>query len=346
LFLAVLSAGALAAAMACDDKNPVNLNPSPMLKELTIGGLHALQHPGETLQLTATGAYSDGRTSDLTAEVSWASGDTRVVTIRPGGQLTATGYGRTNITAIPSGGVPSARADARVLPEDMFLVSGRVTGEGFFYLPDVAVSITLSDGTVIRTTTDQNGGYTLPGRGDVVVRAEKAGYAQEEKSANVDRDIGVFFELDRLQDSGSIAGTYTLVFTAPSSCTLPAEVMRRQYTARIYEPDRLFVELSGADMEAWGWAGFTGTREGSAVHFDISDAFTFADYAVFVERLDPQRNLAFSGVATGVIEGNAIIATFDGRVQLRSVVGSPVFAECRAADHRLDFVKAEPARRR
>jgi hypothetical protein len=125
-------------------------------------------------------------------------------------------------------------------------------------------------------------------------------------------------------------------------------VQRRQYTARIYEPDTLWVELSGADMEAWGWAGFTGTRDGNTVHFDIDDTFVpfVDDDPMFVERLDPQRNLAFWGVASGVIEGNAIIATFNGRVQLRSVVGSPVFAECRAADHRLDFVETEPARRR
>ena len=341
----------LAGAIACD-KSPVAPSEQQQkvsLQALAIGGLQALQHPGEALQLSATATFSDGSTRDVTAEVRWASRDTRVVAIRPGGQLTATGYGRTIVDAFHPAGGPSARADARVLPEGMFLVSG-VVREGPFELPDVEVSITLPDTTLIRATTDASGSYRLPGQGDVVVRAEKAGYSREEKTATVDRDIAVLFELDRLQDAGSIAGTYTLVFTASSSCTtLPAEVLRRQYTARIYEPKTLWVELVGADMEAWGWAGFTGTRDGSSVHFDIDDSYSIVDDDwVFVERLDPQRNLAFSGVATGTIEEDAIIATFDGRVQLRSVSGFPptVFAECKAADHRLEFARAQPARRR
>ena len=344
--LSVLIAGVLAAAIACDDKNPVApTGPSgPSVQALTIGGLQPLQHPGEVLQLSATATFSDGSTRDVTADVRWASGDARVVTVQSGGQLTGTGYGRTIVTAFHPAGGPSARADARVMPEGMFLVSGRVTGEGHFELPDVAVSVTLPDTTVVRTTTDEVGRYKLPGRGDVVVRAEKVGYSPEELPAAVDRDIEVSFELDRLQDSGSIAGSYTLVFTASPSCTLPADVMRRQYIARIYEPKTLWVELTGADMEAWDWAGFTGTREGNTVHFDINDSFSFFE-PVFVERLDPGHNLAFAGVATGAIEEDAIVVVFNGRVQLRSVTGFPpsVFAECRAADHRLEFVRLEPA---
>jgi hypothetical protein len=345
--LAVLTAGVLAAAVACDDKNPVAPSgpPPPTVQTLAIGGLQSLQHPGEVLQLSATGTFSDGSTRDVTADVLWTSGDARVVTIRSGGQLTATGYGSTDITAVHRTGGQSARASARVMPEGMFLVTGRVTGEGHFELPGVAVSVTLPDATVIRTTTDEAGIFRLPGRGDVVLRAEKAGYSPEEKPAVVENDVDVSFELDRLQDSGSIAGSYTLVFTASASCKLPAEVLRRQYTARIYEPESLWVELGGADMEAWGSAGFTGTRAGSTVHFDIYDGYSLdlGNDLVFVERLDPGRNLAFSGVATGAIEEEAILATFNGRVQLRSVGFPPaVFAECRAADHRLEFVRAEP----
>jgi hypothetical protein len=306
-----------------------------------------MQNPGETLQLSATGTFSDGSTRDVTRSVNyWFSDDVRVVTIRSDGLLTATGYGTAGIRAVYQPTGPSATASARVMPEGMFLVKGVITGEGDFRLADVTVSITLPDASVIRTTTDETGIFRLPGRGDAMVRAEKAGYSPEEQPAVVDHDIDVSFELDRLQDPPSIAGSYALVFTASPSCTLPADVMRRQYLARIYEPDTLWVELSGADMEAWGWAGFTGTREGSTVHFDIYDSYAFD--AVFIERLDPQRHLAFSGVATGVIEEPAIAATFNGRVQLRSVGGSPptVFAECKAPDHRLEFAGVVPTRRR
>ncbi|MGE5832865.1 MAG: carboxypeptidase-like regulatory domain-containing protein [Acidobacteriota bacterium] len=345
----------LAAAVACD-KNPTA--PSGVtgsgsgtrvtLQTLAIGGLRPLEHPGQVLQLTATGTFSDGSTRDVTTQVSWLSYDSHVVSLQADGQLTATGYGTTDIIATyPSTGGLSTKASARVMPEGMFLVRGVVWSGLGAGVANVAVSVTLPDGAVIRTTTDEAGTYRLAGRGDVVVRAEKTGYSPEERSVTVNGDVDVPIELNRLADADSIAGSYTLVFTAASSCTLPAEVMRRQYIARIYEPDKLQVELSGADMEAWGWAGFTGTRDGNSVHFDIIDSYSSLDEDfVFVERLDPQHNLGFSGTATGRIEGGAIVAEFNGRVQLRSVTGLPVFSECRAPNHRLEFAKREAARRR
>lgn len=348
----------LAAAIGCD-KNPTapsdtgsSSGTRVTLQTLAIGGLRPMQHPGEVLQLTATGTFSNGLTRDVTAEVRWFSTDQHVVSLRADGQLTAIGYGTTDVsamypaTALSTNGL-STKASARVMPEGMFLVRGMVWSGLGAGVSNVAVSVTTLDGTVMRTTTDEAGTYRLAGRGDVVVRAEKTGFGPEERSVTVTGDVDVSIELDRLADADGIAGSYTLVFTAASSCTLPAEVMRRQYIATIYEPDMLQVELSGANMEAWGWAGFTGTRDGSSVNFDIIDHYSSLDEDfVFVERLDPQHNLGFSGTATGTIEGGAIIATFNGRVQLRSVDGRTVFAECRAADHRLEFAKREAARRR
>jgi Carboxypeptidase regulatory-like domain len=350
--LSALAAGVLAAVIACD-KNPAapsdvtgsGSGPSVTLQTLAIAGLRPLEHPGEVLQLTATGTFSDGSTRDITAQVYWRSNDLHVVSLRADGQLTATGYGTTDvIAAYPSAGGPSTRASARVMPEGMFLVKGVVTGEGQFRLSNVAVSVTWADGTVIRTTTDEAGIYRLAGRGDIVVRAEKTGYSPEEKPVSVSGDVDVPIELDRPADFDSIAGSYTLVFTAATSCTLPVEIMRRQYIARIYEPETLQVELSGADMEAWGGAGFTGTRDGNTVHFDIYDNYGLDQDFVFIERLDPGHNLAFSGTATGTVEGGAIVAAFNGRVQLRSVTGPTVFSECRAPNHRLEFAKREVAR--
>lgn len=77
-----------------------------------------------------------------------------------------------------------------------------------------------------------------------------------------------------LGDGGtsSIEGEYRLTVTASRSCSLPAEVRQRRYTARVTEakPGYVTVALSGADFsfipdELGGEAGFDGARNGDAL---------------------------------------------------------------------------------
>jgi len=58
---------------------------------------------GTSVQLTATGTFSDGSTQDLTTSVSWTSEDTTIATPHPGGLATGTGVGMTTITATQAG---------------------------------------------------------------------------------------------------------------------------------------------------------------------------------------------------------------------------------------------------
>jgi uncharacterized protein YjdB len=58
---------------------------------------------GHTLQYTATGTYSNGSTSDITATVSWASSDPTKATISSGGLATGVLNGSTTISATLSG---------------------------------------------------------------------------------------------------------------------------------------------------------------------------------------------------------------------------------------------------
>jgi plastocyanin len=58
---------------------------------------------GGTLQVTATGTYSDASTQDLTGQVLWASSNTAAATIAAGGLATAGGGGATTISATLSG---------------------------------------------------------------------------------------------------------------------------------------------------------------------------------------------------------------------------------------------------
>lgn len=54
---------------------------------------------GATQQFTATGAYSDGTTADLTASVTWASSNHRIATIDSSGLLTTAFRGATTVSA-------------------------------------------------------------------------------------------------------------------------------------------------------------------------------------------------------------------------------------------------------
>jgi len=66
---------------------------------------------GATQQFTATGTYSDGKTQDITSQVTWASSDTTVISISSGGLATGLKLGTASISA-SSGTVSSPAGGA------------------------------------------------------------------------------------------------------------------------------------------------------------------------------------------------------------------------------------------
>jgi hypothetical protein len=341
--------GVLVAA-ACGDNpaapsetpSPPPTTPAVVPRSIAITGNTSLSRPGETSQLTATVTFADGTTRDVTGEAAWSGGyfEWGAVCTVSHGLVTAVSYGRALIQVqypASSSGI-GGHADAQVLPEGASLLTGQVT-EGGFPLEQARVEVTSPWGTWTAMTY-LNGSYRLPARGDVTVRAEKDGYGPAVKRITTERDEKLDFDLRRRDAPGDIRGLYALTFTASPSCTLPAEAMRRSYTARISEAgDQLIVDLSGADFMVWfEMPGFTGRREANAVSFTIASDLDAA-YTV-IERLDPAREIAFSGTATGTIEDRRIIAGYNGEVVVRTT-GSPhnPLARCQAGDHRLEFVR-------
>jgi uncharacterized repeat protein (TIGR03803 family) len=75
-----------------------------VLNAIAITPANPTVQSGATLQLTATGTYSDGTTRDLSSSVIWASNATRFATVAPGGLATGVALGSTTITAT-SGGI-------------------------------------------------------------------------------------------------------------------------------------------------------------------------------------------------------------------------------------------------
>jgi hypothetical protein len=329
---------ALVGLSACDNGNPVTPTlPTPVVTPMSIAitGRTSLTRPGDSAQLTATATFSDGTTRNVTAEAEWVMDHPDVVSVSPrGGLLTAGSWGQCYVTVQFAS--LSARQQVRVVPEGMFLVTGRVTDGAGSPVPQARVELTSSDGLLNRFTNSQ-GMYAHPARGDVVLRVEKDGYEVQVRPLTVTRDEQANFEL-RLAGAG-LTGTYRLTFIASPSCTLPSEVGRRTYTAQMREtgPNAVLVELDGADFSVWGCAGFTGRREGNMVTFDITSDYT-AD-CQFIEALGVRdRELAFSGTAIARLE-DAIDATFSGEVVLRTWAGHATIARCQATDHRFEFTR-------
>ena len=77
---------------------PLNVS-SATLDSIAVTPRTALLAPASTLGYQATGTFSDGTTQNITNVVAWSSSASNVVTINPGGQVTAQSAGSATITA-------------------------------------------------------------------------------------------------------------------------------------------------------------------------------------------------------------------------------------------------------
>lgn len=362
IILGAFGLAALIAGVACDDKgNPGSNGPAgptatatsasaaPAPTSAVITCSARLSRPGDTCQLTMMVTFSDGSTRDVTAEAGWGYGN--AVRVSPTGLVTAIAYGTGEVIHNAYRGLGPNPMLVRVVPEGSFIVTGRVA-EGGFKVEDARVSARSAAGTAM-TASLEDGRYELaPVSGDAVLRVEKDGYVAQEKKLNVQRDETADFELPRNRGTAGIDGVYTLTFTAGPSCTLPPELMRRTYLARVSEAAAgLLVELDGPGFPGdWYLYGFRGKRDGSAVFFDIhgtpGDPVSDYDY-IFTESLDGScsmlqpcgpghRFLSFKGTATGSIGEKSISTVFSGMVLLYT--GSATLAKC-PGDHRLEFAR-------
>ena len=302
---------------------------------VTIAGPSSLDHPEATDQLTATVTFSDHTSRDMTREASWLG--TEPIAIIGPGVIKAISYGTGSVSA--SYRNVGASVSIRIAPAGAFLIAGSVRSEDGFRVAQARVGFSSHCGTH-STITDVFGGYILPAEGEATMRVEREGFRPQVKQMVVGADGQVDFQLQHVEVAGDLTGTYRLIVTASASCRLPLEVMQRSYDAHVLDmPPDLLVRLSGANMVAWGGEpGFTGSRNQSTVRFDIRD--TFDDGYNFIERIDPGRDLYYSGTATGTADKARIVATFSGRLRLQAF-GGGVIASCEASDHRLDLTRSE-----
>lgn len=331
LFLFAVVGGTAACA-----KSPVapgtTGQPPVAVQSISISGTTTLQHPGDTSQLDAVATFADGTIRNVSSEAGWTVDQWERASVLRGGLLTARAYGECHVTVVY--GSASARVLVRVVPNGMFLLAGRVTEESGLPLWQARVRLSSSPDQT-STVTNTRGVYSLPASGESEVRVEMDDFEPQLKRVTVTRDEQLDFQL--AFNRRGFGGVYRLMFSAAASCALPADAMRRAYIARITEmaPGALVVALSAAEFVVWGEAGFVGRRDGTTLRFDIASEY-IADYQ-FIEWLDPDRELAFSGTAIAAV-GDTFIAAFSGTVVVRRRSGS-VLTQCEATDHRLEFTR-------
>src|SRR5436189_5688459 len=78
---------------------PTMASPVATLFGRSVSGASSIKGRGQTLQLHAIGTYTDGSTSEQTADVIWSSSNPAVATVTNQGLVTSTGFGVADIVA-------------------------------------------------------------------------------------------------------------------------------------------------------------------------------------------------------------------------------------------------------
>lgn len=180
---------------------------SPLVTSLTISGKTSSvgvdqsgnawlgMVPGETAQLSATAAFSDGTQRDVTAETvwrcPWVARNCSVSVVSPG-VIRAGVSGWDTLEARYGSAAPSptnrAAARVRVAPEGVFLLDIAVVDVlDAFVVLDALVEVTSPAGA-FSARSDFEAPVTLPVVGDAVLQVEKAGYVTVRKSMTVGSD--------------------------------------------------------------------------------------------------------------------------------------------------------------
>lgn len=118
-FVGVIACVAFVAVSACGgDPPPAAPTPAPpafVRVDISVPASAGLAAPGDTLQLRAIASFDDGSRTDVTGEARWSVVNPAVVSVSPGGLVTAVGYGYSIVSAFYSN--RAADANLAVSPE-------------------------------------------------------------------------------------------------------------------------------------------------------------------------------------------------------------------------------------
>lgn len=184
--IAIVPAGATTGIIAVTALGGTSLSAQnftvPVLTAISITPPNPVLEPGRTLQLTATGTYSDVTTRDLSSLATWTSANTAIATAATTGLIRTFGVGTTTIKAAYQGIAGSTTLQVRsleALPPDPATVAPPInptvpttvgvalqflyTGPAPIQTGVAAATINPERSTLLRGTVKTTGGLALPG---------------------------------------------------------------------------------------------------------------------------------------------------------------------------------------
>lgn len=249
----------------------INIVP-PVLDAITITPATAVVLQGSTLQLAASGRYSDNSNSDITNMVTWASSDTAVATVSATGLVTGVGAGTTTITATLSGVTGSSTITGKILTA---LTIGTVGDLAWGTSKQLVATATYSDATMEDATqlvdwssSDTNAiTVTTTGTRGVATAASTAG-------ATITATFGA------ISDTETIAGCKVLINELTTQSTAAAtdeyiEVASTCTTTQSLTGLRLVYRSANGTADASGGLNLTQTLAAGAYLYYVNNNADF-----------------------------------------------------------------------
>jgi hypothetical protein len=362
--VAVLAGAIVGLALACGQQTGPSKVPTPIpvtVVSLKITGPDAIA-PGQTVSFTATGLLSNGKTEDDTRKVAWSAFPaTSVLTIAPDtGQATAQASGDVAILAAYQGGASccQARITRTVLPPNTYRLTGTVSESGFS-VQSATVAVLSGIGTGLSTTTDSGGAYRLYGvAGTIQIRFSKAGYDDIVKTFTATRnDVLDFPEAHQTAAIPSLAGTYTLTLTADTACpttatkgiaALPDDFRQsRRYAASLTQNGPAVTVILTDPAIVPKQNRFTGHIGPDGIEFWVGDAYFYYGYYGIAEQLSTTQEFEFQGLVRAQRNGNTIVGSLNGALDILTEPGDVLSALCLAANSQVTLTRAaQPSRGR
>jgi hypothetical protein len=264
--------------------------------------------PGSITQFTATGAFSDGSSGDVTAEVTWISVDSAMRHVGSG-RFEALRVGDSRV-----GGNFSGRSISKaviVVPAGTFKLSGFIR-DNTGAVSDADVEVVSGTGTGLRAKSAFNGAYALYGvEGQVQVRVSMPGYLTQELSVTVSshtaRDVSIVTD----GETAIISGEWTLTVSTSGACseTWPADVRRREVGARITQQGtRLTINFLNVTNFVYET---TGRIAGAAFSMTLYYDDYYLDWGL-MQRVSPTDWVGVNGEFRGTVNGPSIQGTLTG----------------------------------
>ena len=328
---------------SCNNKSPTSPR-SPEQGTVTVVRLALVAPPeiapGESVQLTANAAKSDGSVENVSSQAQWTPAGSPVVQLSSTGLATGKDRGEQVVSARFNG--LSASAPILVLPKATFRLAGTVQDSGFG-LEKVALTVTSGVGEGLTTLSGVDGAYALYGvSGPVRVQLKKEGYLISIQQIDVTAHRTHDFIMDPERARQDYSGTYVLTITAASPCkpnpgALPDEATRRVYTANVTQDGgRLTVTLTDADFivtNGYGNRFFGFVDPTDMITFPIGDPYYFHYYDEHYQIVERFRDGALIVVGNVAARGarGLITGTLAGAIATASMMISPAPPSARAS---------------